>query len=111
MWSMNPGNGSNVTAPEIRVNRHYAPAIDTPPTQIRVLIADDDRLVREVLAAIIRSEPALSLVAAASDAEEAITVAEAEQPDVAILDVHMPAGGGVRAAREIKRCSPATGVI
>jgi EAL domain-containing protein (putative c-di-GMP-specific phosphodiesterase class I)/CheY-like chemotaxis protein len=88
----------------------YAREIVSDQARISVLIADDDRLVREVLTAIIRSEPTLRLVGAATDAYEAIAVATAELPDVAIVDVHMP-GGGVRAAREILRCSPATGVI
>lgn len=82
----------------------------TSPALISVLIADDDRVVREVLAATIRSDPTLRFVGASRDADEAIAAATAERPDVAIVDVHMP-GGGVWAAREIKRCSPATGVI
>jgi len=75
-----------------------------------VLIADDDRVVREILSATIRREASLRLAAAATDADEAIAAAAAEQPDVAIVDVHMP-GGGVRATRGIKRRSPSTAVL
>jgi len=79
--------------------------------QIGVLIAEDDAPVRDALAALIRQEPGLKLVAAAGDADEAIAAATALLPDVAIVDVRMPGGGGARAAREIKQQSPTTKVI
>jgi DNA-binding NarL/FixJ family response regulator len=78
--------------------------------QARILIAEDDPIVREALAALIRSEPGLELVHAAADADGAIAAATAELPDVAIVDVRMP-GGGALAAREIRRLSPGTSVI
>jgi len=72
---------------------------------IRVLVADDEETVVDVLRALIGSDPSLRFVGAASDAEEAIELAVRERPDVVLLDVRMPGGGGLRAAREItKRC-------
>jgi EAL domain-containing protein (putative c-di-GMP-specific phosphodiesterase class I)/CheY-like chemotaxis protein len=79
--------------------------------RITVLIAEDDRSVREALAALIRLEHDLELVGAAADTDEAIELAAAVQPDVAIVDVQMPGGGGARASREIRLNSPATKVI
>jgi EAL domain-containing protein (putative c-di-GMP-specific phosphodiesterase class I)/DNA-binding NarL/FixJ family response regulator len=79
--------------------------------RISILIAEDDGPVRDALAALIGLEPNLKLVAAAADADEAIAAAEAKLPDVAIVDVRMPGGGGARAAREIKLRSPETKVI
>lgn len=76
-----------------------------------MLVAEDDAPVREALASLIRSEPGLKLLAAVADAGGAIAAAAETQPDVAIVDVRMPAGGGARAAREIKRCSPGTKVL
>ena len=73
---------------------------------IRVLIADDEGEVRAALADLIDAERALDLVGAASDADEAIELAIAQHPDVALVDVKMPGGGGARAAREIVRASP-----
>src|SRR6266851_3212246 len=78
---------------------------------VDVLIAEDDAPVREALAALIRSEPGLRLVGAAADADEAIAMAAAPRPDVALLDVRMPGGGGARAARALKQCSPETRVV
>ena len=78
---------------------------------MRVLIADDEKDVRELLAEMIRREPDLELVAVASDAAEAVESAERERPDVAIIDAHMPEGGGVRALREIAERAPGTATI
>ncbi len=79
--------------------------------RIRVLIADDEEAVLDVLHALMASEPDLEVAGAATDAETAIELAAREQPDVALLDVRMPGGGGPRAAREILRRSPPTKVI
>ncbi|HWB21681.1 MAG TPA: EAL domain-containing protein [Gaiellaceae bacterium] len=76
-----------------------------------MLIADDEPIVRDVLADSIRSEPAFELVGEASDATEAIAIADAQRPDVVLLDVDMPAGGGLEAAKGIKKCSPGSKMI
>ena len=81
------------------------------PERIRVLLADDEPALRGALAELLAQEDALLLVGAAADADEAISLAEREQPDVALVDVKMPSGGGPRAAREIQRLSPGTRVI
>lgn len=78
---------------------------------IRVLVAEDEPQVREVLEALIATDPQLTFVGAAEEAEAAIELAANQQPDVALVDVRMPGGGGVRAAREIVRRSPPTKVI
>jgi len=79
--------------------------------RIRVLIADDEQSVLDVLTALVAAESDLEIAASARDAETAIQLAARERPDVAILDVRMPGGGGPRAAREILRRSPASRVI
>jgi EAL domain-containing protein (putative c-di-GMP-specific phosphodiesterase class I)/response regulator of citrate/malate metabolism len=79
--------------------------------RIRVLLADDEPVVRAALAELIESEDTLELVGVAKDAEEAIDLALRERPDVALLDVKMPAGGGPRAAREIRIGSLQTRVV
>jgi len=78
---------------------------------MRVLIADDEEDVRELLAEMIRREPDLELVAAAADASEAVAAAERERPDVAIIDAQMPEGGGVRAIRDMAERAPETATI
>ncbi|HYZ11344.1 MAG TPA: response regulator, partial [Actinomycetota bacterium] len=79
--------------------------------RITVLIAEDEPAVRAALADLIEIEDELELVGAAADAQEAIDLAKEHLPDVALVDVKMPAGGGTRAAREIKGLSPTTRVV
>ena len=80
-------------------------AEETPP--IRVMVADDEETVVDVLRSLIGSDPSLHFVGAAHNAEDAIELALREHPDVVLLDVRMPGGGGLRAAREIsRRCAP-----
>ena len=73
------------------------------------LIADDDALIRTVLSSQLRDD--FEVVGTAGDAAEAVSLAEDLRPDIAIVDVQMPEGGGLHAAREIKRRSPATTVV
>lgn len=80
------------------------------PDRIRVLIAEDDEGVREILASIVRSEPAFELACAVETADEAISAAASELLHVALVDVRMP-GGGAHAARGIKHRSPHTSVL
>jgi EAL domain-containing protein (putative c-di-GMP-specific phosphodiesterase class I)/ActR/RegA family two-component response regulator len=82
-----------------------------PRPRIRVLIAEDDRNFRTALAELITTDAALELVGAAEDAEAAIALAKLAHPDVALVDVRMPGGGGVRAAEGIRVCCPDTRVI
>jgi DNA-binding NarL/FixJ family response regulator len=74
--------------------------------RLRLLIADDDPVMRMLLGAIVRSDPSIELVAEAEDADEAIALAAERRPDVALLDVEMPGGGGLRAAQEIHAQHP-----
>jgi DNA-binding NarL/FixJ family response regulator len=80
-------------------------------TELRVLISDDDVMIREVLKEVLDSEADIAVVAVAGDADEAIRLAERHRPAVAVLDVRMPGGGGARAAREIARRSPDTAIL
>lgn len=78
---------------------------------IRVLIADDDPGLREALSDLISDDDSMELVGSAEDAEQAIELAREHRPDVAVLDVKMPKGGGPRAAREIRAVSPETRMV
>ncbi len=78
---------------------------------LRVLVAEDDPSVRDALCDLIDAEPGFELVGAAADATEAIALAAATKPDVALVDVRMPGGGGVTAVRGIRRRSRRTQVL
>jgi DNA-binding NarL/FixJ family response regulator len=79
--------------------------------QLRVLVADDDPMLRMALSEVIEAEVDLHVIAAAADAEEAADLAERHTPDVAVVDVRMPRGGGSHATREIRIRSPRTQVL
>ncbi|MDN5805922.1 MAG: response regulator transcription factor [Brevibacterium sp.] len=68
---------------------------------IRVLIADDQYLVRAGLAALIDSEEAFEVVAVASDGQEAVALAAAHRPDVACVDIRMPGRDGISVTQEL----------
>ena len=82
----------------------------TSTETVRVLIADDDSVVRAALTELIQSRSDLMLVGAAVDARQAISMAAASHPDVALIDYRMP-GGGDYASKEIIRRSPGTTVV
>ena len=68
---------------------------------IRVLLADDDSLVRSGLRALLDAEDDITVVGEAADGREAVEQARALQPDVVLMDVRMPKLDGVTATREI----------
>ena len=77
--------------------------------RIRVIIADDDELVRKMVGAMIEGDPGLELVGVGEDADQALELAAEHSPDVAVLDLNMPGGGGfggAGAAARIKAAFP-----
>lgn len=78
---------------------------------IRVLIADDDPAMRSALQDMLARVPSIDVVGAGADANEAADLAAQQRPDVALLDVRMPAGGGPVAAAAIAKVSPHTAVV
>jgi EAL domain-containing protein (putative c-di-GMP-specific phosphodiesterase class I)/DNA-binding NarL/FixJ family response regulator len=85
------------------------PALEDDP--IRVMIADDEAAIRATLRSLLSGDPGIVVVGEASDAQAAIDMATSRHPEIALLDVRMPRGGGPRAASEITRRSPETRVI
>jgi two-component system, NarL family, response regulator DesR len=77
---------------------------------IRILIAEDQGMVRGALAALLGFEPDLEVVAEVSGGDEVLTAAREHQPDVALLDIEMPGMDGIEAAaalrRELPDCAP-----
>ncbi|MCW3815157.1 response regulator transcription factor [Micromonospora sp. DR5-3] len=78
---------------------------------IRVLLADDEELIRLALAALLDLEPDLEVVAHAADGRAAVTAALAHRPDVAVLDLEMPPPGGIQATAELARVLPGCAVV
>ena len=78
---------------------------------VRVLVAEDQAMVRGALVALLSLEEDIEIVAEASRGDEAVTKALEAKPDVALLDIEMPGGDGLSAAAQIKESLPSCRVI
>src|ERR1700688_313636 len=78
---------------------------------IRIVIAEDQALVRRGAAALISMEPDMEVVGQARNGVEAVELAQLLRPDVILMDLHMPIKGGVAATREITRELPNTQIL
>lgn len=78
---------------------------------LRILVADDHGIVRSGIRMLIERQEGMRVVAEAADGAEALELALAERPDIAILDVSMPRLTGTQAAREIRARLPETAVL
>lgn len=76
-----------------------------------ILIADDHVLFRQGLAALLREQAEWEVVGEAGDGEEAVRLAEALGPQIAVLDIEMPRMTGIEAAHRIRQLSPATRIV
>lgn len=77
---------------------------------IRVLLADDEAMIRAGVRAILSTAEDIEVVAEASDGREAIDLALKHRPDVCLLDIRMPRLDGLQAAAELHKAAPATAV-
>jgi DNA-binding NarL/FixJ family response regulator len=80
-------------------------------SDIRVLLADDQRLVRESLAMLMGLLGGIELVGTASDGEEAIALVAEHEPEVVLMDLRMPRVDGIEATRRLKATHPDVKVI
>jgi len=79
--------------------------------KVRVLLVDDQTIIREGLATILKYESGIEVVGQASDGKEALVLARTLEPDVVLMDIKMPVLGGIPATRRIKKELPDTRVI
>ena len=81
---------------------------------VRVVLAEDDLLVREGLRSLLAAAPEIELVVVCADGDELVAAVDAHRPDAVLTDIRMPPTGtdeGVRAAAWMRAAHPATGVV
>ncbi|MEU9758993.1 response regulator transcription factor [Streptomyces sp. NPDC047985] len=78
---------------------------------IRVLVADDEPMIRKGVRSVLSIDPEIDVVAEAGDGREAVELVRRHRPAVAVLDIRMPGTNGIQAAAEIRRTVPETGVV
>lgn len=79
--------------------------------KIRVLIADDHAVLRAGLRMLINTQPEMIVIAEAADGLEAVRRANETMPDVVVMDITMPAMGGVQAIEQIRQALPQTQIL
>ncbi|MFC9222949.1 response regulator [Streptomyces hygroscopicus] len=78
---------------------------------IRILIADDEALLRMAFSTVLEAQPDMAPVGEAADGSQAIRLAQELRPDVVLMDVRMPGTDGIEATRQVIRISPQTRVL
>ncbi len=75
--------------------------MSAPAAPVRIVVADDHQIVRSGFAALLGTQPDLSVVGTAQDGAEAVRVCERTSPDVVLMDVRMPGMDGIEATRQL----------
>jgi DNA-binding NarL/FixJ family response regulator len=78
---------------------------------VRVVLADDHKIMREGLCSLLRSDPRVEIVGVAEDGRSAIQLVREQKPDVVVMDVAMPDLNGIDAARRIKADMPEVRIL
>lgn len=78
---------------------------------IRILIADDHGLLRAGLIALLSAEAGMEVIGEAENEDSAVTLAIREKPDLVLMDISMPDGGGIEATRRIRELAPEVRVL
>ncbi|MEM7131667.1 MAG: response regulator transcription factor [Chloroflexota bacterium] len=78
---------------------------------IRVLLADDQRLIREGIASLLSIQPGIEIVGTAIDGEDALRIAHEQKPDVVLMDIRMPEMDGIDATKALMQRHPTCRVL
>ena len=96
-----------LTPPAGQSDSHRGPG--TPP--LRVVVVDDDPIVRGSVSAVLGKQPDMTLVGTAADGDQAVALVRRQPVDIAVMDIQMPVLNGIEAAEQIFALSPQTKVL
>src|SRR6188472_2872276 len=91
--------------------RRGGPDRRNPDAKVKILLVDDHALFRVGMRQILEREPDFEIVAEADDSRSAFDAAQSSLPDIVLLDLSIPAPGGIETTQRIKREVPSTGII
>jgi len=80
-------------------------------TSIRLLVVDDQAAIRDALAVMLDLDPDIAVVGTAANGEEAVAAVDEHDPQVVLMDLHMPVMGGIEATRRIQAARPGLPVV
>lgn len=101
-------------ADAVRLYDKFPPRVQFVVVAVRVVLAEDNTLLREGLVRLFEAEDALDVVATCTDLPSLLRAVEEHQPDVVVTDIRMPPSGtdeGIQAATELRRAAPSVGVV
>lgn len=78
---------------------------------IRLMVVDDHQIVRQGLVALLNTEPGLSVVAEATNGQQAVELFRQQRPDITLMDLRLPVMGGVEATKNIRQEFPTAKII
>jgi len=106
-WLFNPHQEERFPPPD----ESHAKVHPMNTTSIKIILADDHRLMREGLRSLLEKQPGMETLAEADNGRSAVKLARELKPDVVVMDVSMPDLNGIEATRQVKKESPAVKVL
>lgn len=91
--------------------RHRGLVAAVAQTSVRVLVVDDSEVFRNVMCAVVAATPGFEVVGGGSSGREALSLVDSLDPQLVLLDLHMPELDGIETARRIRRRKPSTVVL